>query len=133
MHITSINNKSFVTLERNAGGGGYQSFRMAVHADIGRGTFSGQNEDLHFLNLRAFTEAFDAFILDRSRSPRLEGTYDTWVAFSGLSTTVLCEYSLGEAFSGVKTIWLRQSGAFEVDQGRLLEYLAGFRALGAEA
>jgi hypothetical protein len=72
---------------------------------------------------------FDRFILDRSHTPRLEGTYDTYLAFSTSGTAVMLQYRLGDAFCGRKTAYFHQSGEFEVDQENLLQYLAGFQAL----
>jgi hypothetical protein len=72
---------------------------------------------------------FDRFILDRSHPPRLEGTYDTYLAFSTSGTAVMLQYRLGDAFCGRKTAYFHQSGEFEVDQENLLQYLAGFQAL----
>ena len=38
-------------------------------------------------------------------------------------------YRLGDAFCGRNTVFFHRSGGFEVAQGRLLEYMAGFRSL----
>ena len=74
----------------------------------------------------------DKFILDRSRTPRLEGTYDTYFAFSTAGTAVIFKYQLGDAFCGRKTSYFYQSGEFEIEQESLLQYLGDFRAMEAQ-
>ena len=128
MKICSVDDNCFVTLERAGAPGSHSGFQMEVHADIRHGQFDAKNIDVHFLNLEEFVSEFDRFILDRSRTPRLEGTYDTYVAFSAIGSAVVLKYQLGDAFAGRRTSHFYQSGEFEVEQENLLEYLDGFRA-----
>jgi hypothetical protein len=88
--------------------------------------------DIHFINFEEFVGEFDRFIMDRHRLPRLEGTYDTYIGFSGSGTAVICGYRLGDAFAGRKTARFFQSGEFEIEQERLLEFFHGFQELLAQ-
>ncbi len=129
MRITSIDSICSITLERKDDASGNPGFQMETHVDIRHGRFGAKNIDVQFLNLEEFVSEFDRFILDRTRMPRLEGTYDTYIAFSASGNTVMLQYRLGDAFCGQKTSYFCQSGEFEVEQERLLQYLADFRAL----
>lgn len=128
MKITDIDNVCSIIVDCKSNPRTYSGFQIEVHVDIGHGQFHATNTDVQFLNLEAFVSGFDRFILDRSRTPRLEGTYDTYIAFSGSGTTVMLQYRLGDAFCGRKTIHFYQSGEFEVDQEHLTQYLSDFRA-----
>ncbi len=128
MKITSADNICWISLQA-VGASGYRAIEMVTHVDIGHGRFDGRNGDLHFLNLEEFMHDLDEFITDRKRTPRLNGTYDTYLAFSQQGSSVMCEYCLGDAFSGRKTAHFQQSGRFEIDQERLLELTRGFREL----
>lgn len=129
MKITSVDNICSVTLEHKGDTSGYSGFQMEVHVDIRHGQFDAKNTDVQFLNLEWFVSEFDRFILDRNHRPRLEGTYDTCIAFSTSGTAVMLQYRLGDAFCGRKTAYFYQSGEFEVEQENLLQYLTGFQAL----
>ena len=128
MKICSIDNKCFAAIEYTVDGEGYGSFQVAVYADIGHGKFDAKNVDVQFLNLEEFVAEFDAFILDRKRAPRLEGTYDTYFAFSASGSTVILKYHLGGVVCGQKISSFYQSGEFELDQQNLLPIVAGFRS-----
>lgn len=129
MKIHSVDNICTLTLEHTGDPGDYSGFKMEVHADIRHGQFDAKNSDVQFLNLEGFVLEFDRFICNRSHTARLEGTYDTYIAFSASGAAVMLQYQLGDAFCGRKTAYFHQSGEFEVDQENLLQYLAGFRAL----
>lgn len=129
MKISSVDNICTLTIERTGDSAAYSGFKMEVHADVRHGQFDAQNTDVQFLNLEAFVLDLDRFISNRSRTARLEGTYDTHIAFSAGGVAVMLQYQLGDAFCGRRTAYFRQSGEFEVDQENLLQYLAGFRAL----
>lgn len=128
MKICSVDNNCFVALEYKSEPSGYFGFQVEVHADIRHGQFAAKNIDVQFLNLEEFVQEFDKFILDRTRMPRLEGTYDTYFAFSASGSTVILKYQLGDAFCGRKTSYFYQSGEFEVGQENLLRFLGGFRS-----
>jgi len=129
MKIASADGGSWIRIERTGDPRGYSGFEMDVHVDIGHGVFDAKNSDVQFLHLGAFVSALDRFITDRSRTPRLEGTYDTYLVFSGAGTVVFLEYCLGDAHCGKKTVSFRQTGAFEVAQEELLPILRGFGEL----
>jgi hypothetical protein len=129
MKITSADNICSIAIQINDAAGGYAGFEVLTHVDIGHGQFEARNLDIHFLNFEEFVAEFDKFIMDRHRAPRLEGTYDTYIGFSGSGTTVICEYRLGDAFAGRKTARFFQSGEFEIEQERLLEFFYGFQEL----
>ncbi len=129
MKIFSVDNICSITIERNDETDTHSGFQMEAHVDVRHGQFDAKNIDVQFANLEEFVSEFDRFILDRSRTPRLEGTYDTYIAFSGQGNAVMLQYRLGDAFCGRKTAYFHQSGEFEIAQEYLLQYLAGFRAL----
>ncbi len=129
MRITSVENISWVNVEYKKDPSGYPSFEMEVHADVRHGQFHARSLNVHFLNFEEFVAELDRFILDRSRAPRLEGTYNTFIAFLAKGTTVICQYRLGGAFSGKKTVYFHHFGEFEIEQGYLLQLLGGFRTM----
>ncbi len=129
MKIMSVDRQCWITLELKRDLSGYAGFEIEIHADIGHGQFSAKNLDVQLFSLRQFVSEFDEFILDRSRSPRLEGTYGSCLAFSMIGGAVLLEYGLGDACCGKKTIDFYHSGGFEIEQDSLLELFAGFRQL----
>jgi hypothetical protein len=129
MKINSVDNICALTLEHTGDSGDYSGFKMEVHADIRHGQFDAKNIDVQFLNLEIFIPEFDRFIRNRGHTARLEGTYDTYIAFSASGVAVMLQYQLGDAFCGRKTSYFHQSGEFEVDQENLRQYLDGFRSL----
>lgn len=128
MKIISVDNNCFVALEYRGDPSGHSGFQVVVHADIRHGQFDAKNMDVQFLNLEEFVSELDKFILDRTRMPRLEGTYDTYFAFSASGSAVILKYQIGDAFCGRKTSYFYQSGEFEVEQENLLQFLGGFRS-----
>lgn len=128
MKICSVDNNCFVALEFRGDSSGYYGFQVEIHADIQHGKFDAKNIDVQFLNLEEFVPELDKFILDRTRMPRLEGTYDTYFAFSASGSAVILKYQLGDVFCGRKTSYFYQSGEFEVEQENLLQFLGGFRS-----
>jgi hypothetical protein len=132
MKIPSADNTCWITIQVPDSASGYAGFEVLTHVDIGHGQFEARNMDIHFINFEEFVGEFDRFIMDRHRLPRLEGTYDTYIGFSGSGTAVICEYRLGDAFAGRKTARFFQSGEFEIEQERLLEFFHGFQELLAQ-
>lgn len=128
MKISSADNNCFITLEYRGDASGYSGFQVEVHADIRHGIFDAKNIDVQFLNLEGFVSELDKFILDRTRTPRLEGTYNTYFSFSVNGSAVILKYQLGDAFCGRKTSFFYQSGEFEVEQEGLLQLVGGFRS-----
>ena len=132
MKIFSVDNNCFVTLEYKGDPTGYSGFHVEIHADIRHGKFDARNIDVQFLNLEEFVSELDKFILDRSCTPRLEGTYNTYFVFSATGNAVILKYQLGDVFCGRKTSYFYQSGEFEIEQESLLKYLGDFRAMEAQ-
>ena len=129
MRISSVENNCWVNLEYKKDPSGYPGFEMEVHADTRHGQFHAKNLKVQFINFEDFATELDSFILDRSRAPRLEGTYNTFIAFLAKGTTVMCQYRIGGAFSGSKIAYFHHFGEFEIGQEYLLQLLAGFRIL----
>ena len=129
MRITSAEKLSWVNVECKQDPSGYPIFEIEVHADIRHGQFHAKNLEVQFMNFEEFVAELDGFILDRSSAPRLEGTYNTFIAFLVKGTTVMCQYRIGGAFSGRKTAYFHHFGEFQIDQECLLQLLGGFRAL----
>ena len=129
MRITCVEKISWVNIEYKRDPSGYPSFEVEVHADVRHGQFHAKNLNVQFINFEEFVAELDRFILDRSRAPRLEGTDYTFIAFLAKGITVMCQYRLGGAVSGRKTVYYHLFGEFEIEQGYLLQLLGGFRAL----
>jgi hypothetical protein len=129
MRITSIRDISWVNIECRQDSNVSTSFEIEVYAGIRNGQFHAKNLKIHLFNLEEFVAEFDRFILDRSLGPRLEGTYNTFIAFSATGNTVICQYRLGGAFSDRKTMNFHHFGEFEIAQENLLQLLENFRAL----
>jgi len=124
MRISSANTDSWIDIKYN----GENSFTVQVHIDIGHGRFDATNVDVNWLHYRQFVSEFDNFILDRSLTPRLEGTYNTFLAFSGHAHRIMLEYRLGDGYYGdTPPEEHYQSGTFEMNQESLLQILAEFR------
>ncbi len=128
MKISSADDKGFILIEYPAEPGEYSGFQVAAHADIGHGKFDARNDDVQFLNLEAFVSELDKFMLDRTRTPCLTGTYDTYFAFSARGRAVMLNYQIGDAYCGGTTSLFLLSGGFEVAQENLLQILGGFQA-----
>ena len=104
---------------------------VRIHVEIGRGRFEATCNGVYWYNFCEFVGEFDRFILDRSRTPRLYGDYDNYIAFYKCGIAIAVEYSIGYAIGFAP--WPERhhlTGTFEVDQQYLLQMLAGFRELG---
>ncbi len=130
MRLIDTLGKCSIEIER-AGGGVHDPFMLNASVDIGHGVFKGANADVHFLNLEAFVRELDAFIMDRARKPRLEGTYDSYIEFSGSPSRVAVSFCVGDAFSGYASTraHFAFTGAFEIEQDFLSSALEQFRGL----
>lgn len=129
MRIIGDDKRSWLSIERWEDGG-YSAFAMEAHVEIGHGEFHSKNIDVQLLQIDKFVSEFDCFILDRSLSPRLNGTYDSYICFRGVGAQVVLEFEIGDATTiGSKTVFHRQTGAFIVDQEFLTEILRSFRSL----
>jgi hypothetical protein len=117
--------------------GAYSSFAVSCAVDIGHGRFNGANEDVHFLNLREFVGHLDAFILDRTVTPTLSGTYESSIRLwspADHRLVVMLDFAIGDAYAGTPfPVKYRMEGQFEIDQDMLNSILQGFRELGDAA
>ena len=132
MKITAADDICRISVEANGDRRHSSGFEVVTHVGIGHGKFVARNSDVHFLNFEEFLAELDRFIMDRSCAPRLDGTYDTYIGFSGTGNSIKCAYRLGDAFCGRKTATFHQSGEFEIEQEKLLELLNGFQKLLAQ-
>jgi hypothetical protein len=129
MKIISIDRKSWIEVKQH-NDGSYSSFEVEVSIDIGHGFFSGKNIDIQFLNINTFIEELDSFILNRERTPRLEGTYDSFIEFScpNNKRSLIVNFAVGDAYAGYsKTADYNLKGGFDVDQEYLQEVLGNFK------
>jgi len=131
MRISSSDQHSWIEINfRPDANSGYESFSLEVSVDVGHGQFRGINNDVHFLNIDEFAASLDAFVTDRSLSPCLEGSYDSFIRLSGTVNDILLEFAIGDAFCGyAKTVQFQVSGAFEIEQEYLLSLIENFRNL----
>jgi hypothetical protein len=104
----------------------YSSFLLEVFVDLGHSFFQGKNTDLHFFCIDDFISQLNAFILDRSLQPRLEGTYDTYLMFKGEANNVILSFYVGSAYCGKETYSYAVQGAFDIDQENLNDIVKGF-------
>ena len=110
--------------------GYYTAVSMEAVVDIGHGRFTAFNGDVQLLGIAAFCDVFDKFILDRTLQPCLEGTYDSFIAFSGSSTSVVLSFCVGDSYCGSEGVEdYRLRGKFAIDQGLLNDLLAYFCSL----
>lgn len=128
MKIFSSENASHLRIERT-GDEAYSSFEVEVTIDIGHGQFRALNNDLQWLNIADFAAKFDDFILDRELVPRLEGTYDSFLEFSGSANSVIVAFAIGDAFCGNKTHEFLLRGSFQVSEDTLSALARDFRSL----
>lgn len=120
---------SWIDIERRQDPSGFLSFEIEVYARVQNGKFQVKNHKIHLLNLKEFAAEFDRFILDRSRGPRLEGTYNSFIAFLGVDNMVICQYRFGGGFKARKAFNFHHFGGFEIPQENLLRLSEGFQAL----
>ena len=85
-----------------------------------------KNIDLHFFDIDNFIAKLDAFILDRSIKPRLDGTYDTYIMFKGKGNNIFLSLNIGSAYCGTETYSYAIKGTFEVAQESLNNIVNGF-------
>ena len=129
MRIIGKDNRCWLSIE-HWGDDGYSAFEIEAHVEIGHGEFHSKNIDVQLLKLGEFVSEFNRFIMDRSLSPRLEGTYDSHICFREVGVEVVLEFAIGDATTiGNNTIFYRQTGAFIVDQEYLTETFRSFRSL----
>ena len=132
MRIISSDARCAVEIARDTQGD-YSSVSISRSVELGHGRFSGENQDVHFLNLAEFVACLDAYILNRSLRPTLAGTYDTAVKVwtpDARRNVVMLSFAIGDAYAGTPvTANYRLVGEFEIDQDMLNVLLEGFREL----
>ena len=129
MKIASNDNRSCLLLEKIEYENGYSSISVEANIDLTHSSFQGANTDIHFQGIEDFVAKLDAFVMDRSIQPRLEGTYDSFIKLKGISNRVVLSFNVGSAFCGTDTFNYGVQGSFEVDQGDLNEIVSGFKRL----
>ncbi len=119
LKISSTDGRSWISFDRRTYDSGYTGWAVeAVSTTSFGNTFSGGNHDLFLEHLDKFVAAFDQFVLDRSVSVRLTGTYDTVISIVGDASHVVLESQKHAV-----------CGAFEIDQERLSGIAVGLREL----
>ena len=119
MRIISSDARCAVEIARDTQGD-YSSVSISRSVELGHGRFSGENQDVHFLNLAEFVACLDAYILNRSLRPTLAGTYDTAVKVwtpDARRNVVMLSFAIGDAYAGTPvTANYRLVGEFEIDR-----------------
>jgi hypothetical protein len=127
MKIRSADHQSWVSLERTLSDK-YSAWALGACVQTGHGdTFRGRNGDLHLLHLERFVAALDSFITNRQTPAQVDGTYDSFIRFSGTANKVNVEFRIGAADNLSKTHGV--AGAFRLNQEALLETVAAFKKL----
>jgi hypothetical protein len=110
----------------------YAWFEIGCAVDIGHGHFFAKNSDIQFLNGAAFLTELDRFVLDRDRTPQLDGTYGSFLILwrAGSHDEVMLSFAIGDAFcGGPVTSEFNLTGSFALLQERLSGLVADFRTL----
>lgn len=131
MRLQSADGKSCIEIVRNAEGV-HSSFTVRSEIEIGHGSFTAENGDVHFLELATFAEALDHFIMERDLSPQLEGTYGTYIKVSKARdmNSVVLAFAIGDAYCGFPvTSVFKLEGSFVIEQEDLNALVDGFRSL----
>lgn len=127
MKIEAIDGKSWIAIAR-VPGNDWPSFRIDAAVDIGHAAFSATNPDVALLRLPEFAARLDAFVLDRTLTPVLEGAYDTEIRFRAEGRTVSVAFRIGgETPRQAHAL----TGGFEIAEGALLPLAQAARALAA--
>lgn len=105
---------------------------MSCAVNIGHGKFSAKNIDLQFLNGDEFVQALDQFLLDRSLTPQLDGTYGTFLILwrPGARDEIMLSFAIGDAFcGGPVTSEYNLTGSFLLPPGNLEALIDEFRTM----
>ena len=134
MKIYSKDQNSWLTFDHNVDDNhDYSAFSLEAFIDLDHSSFQGKNIDLHFFDIDNFIAKLDAFVLDRSIQPKLEGTYDTYIMFKGNGTHIFISFSIGSAYCGTETYFYSVQGTFEVSQENLGNIVIGFTQYAGKA
>ncbi|MFZ3320750.1 MAG: hypothetical protein WA190_00150 [Usitatibacter sp.] len=113
-------------IDRQSHGHAYSAWAVEASVRTGSGDiFHGRNGDLQLLNVERFVSALDAFVLNRRAPVQLEGTYDSFIRFSGSASGITIEFRIGAADHLSKSYVV--SGAFSLDQEALLQVIGAFK------
>jgi hypothetical protein len=129
MKIKSHDDKQWIEIEQSLDVG-YPSYKFQVSIDIGHNLFTGENNDMYFLNLEEFIGNLDSFILNREIKPKLEGTYNCFVEFyrPGNKNIIMVSFYVGSTYAGFSdTASYGLKGCFEFNAEYLNEVLEGFK------
>lgn len=134
MKIYAADHHSWIEINRFVDeANGYINYDLSVFIDIQHGQYTTKNKDAHLLNIEEFNSEFDRFITNRSLRPKLEGTYDSYLEFAGISNNVILRFKIMDAFCGIETVDYIFEGAFEVSQESLLSIHSQFVELTFDA
>ena len=133
MKISSSDRRCWISIERPAGAHPHAAFAVEASVQIGHGRFHARNSDIHWTNGQEFSKDLDKFMTNRGLRPRLKGTYDSFIGFSGSATSVMLEFAVGDAFVGDRTHQYLLCGSFDVEHDRLLSIIDEFIAFTKEA
>jgi hypothetical protein len=126
MRIVSPDGRSWVELDRLSSENGYDAWAVEASTQTAHGdVFRGRNGDLHLLNIERFVAALDAFVLNRQTPVQVDGTYDSFIRFTGTTNGVVLEFRVGAADHLSKSHAV--SGAFPLAQEALLQVVAAFK------
>ncbi len=133
MKVHSADRRSWLRIELQPDEeNNYSSFVLAADVDCGHSKFTSENRDLHLFGLAEFILELNKFVLNRSRTPILVGTYDSHVCFRALGSAVILDFCIGSFQSYHNGLNHSHRGAFEIDQEFLNQIVEGFDELNAQ-
>jgi hypothetical protein len=107
----------------------YSAFELGAHVEIGHGTFSAANRDIHLFDLLSFVDRLDTFSSDQSKEPQLNGTYDTYIRIRAEHSRIALDFCIGDAHCGGVSSEPRLTGTFEISRNVLSDMSHFFRQL----
>ena len=110
----------------------YSAFELESHFEIGHGTFTASNSDIHLFHLTAFADGLDAFAHDQSQRPQLNGTYDSYIRIRSEPPCIALDFCIGDAYCGRVASEPRSTGAFEISRQVLSDMVHFFRQLSTQ-
>lgn len=129
MKISSRSGNDWISISIGCDTQGYSSIEMEAFLTHGISSFHAKQLDLQFFKISQFVDALDKFITDRSLMPKLEGTYDSFLSFRAIGSTVRLEFAIGDEISSKAPTVYCLRGAFDIDQSYLNDYVRDFRLL----
>ena len=94
------------------------SIEVSVEMDYQYAKFTAFNDGITFFEYEKFTEELDKFVMDRTRRPKLTGTYDTFIEiFAPEPGIVFLQFTIGYSFASSRPfLEPRLSGQIVIDQ-----------------